>query len=637
MGDELFSATGAGAGGIAINTGADYYQLTNNWICGNLNTGDGGGVAHIGFIKNGTIAHNAILFNQTTNPTIATNGGGLLVMGAPDVDPASCGVNTDKDCVPTPANSVAPSDGTGPGLNINANLILGNAADSGSGGGLRLQHVNGTDVINFPQGILFGTTCVTIPFPALCTWNYVSATNNIIANNVAGWDGGGVSLLDALAVNIINNTIISNDSTASSGELFNSLFAPLASVPGGPASNCVVTRPAGGAGAVAEASCPQAAGLVSDINSAILQANIPAGFSCPMSHGTTDSCRHYSAALLDNDIFWQNRSFVIGVGGLGTGQQNQQNVVKLYNAAFPASAAAATPLPTVLAASQGAIGECVSGSIYWDIGVRGDKGPAFHTNPFGVSLSPAYSVVTSNAPGVYPSGSNNTTNSPNVIRQYCNGSRVPPAVGGDGLWGVPPGTIETNGLPNPLFTLTASATVDEGNNWINMRWGPLALTDPQIQGTDGNYGGGTALGNYGITVGSSAINRVPRFSGTPYSLAPATDFYGTARKSNAVLDFVDAGAVEFAASGAAPTLTSITPVSGARGATVTVALTGTNLTGAGAVNVTGSGVVCSAPVVASATSASTSCTIETGAATGARNMTVVTPNGTSGARTFTVN
>src|SRR5262249_5860503 len=150
-----------------------------------------------------------------------------------------CGVNTDKDCVPPP-NTVAPSDGTGPGLTINANLILGNAADAGSGGGLRLQHVNGNDVINFPQGILFGTTCVTIPFPFLCTWNSVSATNNIIANNVAGWDGGGVSLLDALAVNVVNNTIISNDSTASAGELFNSLFAPLASVPGTPAANCFV-------------------------------------------------------------------------------------------------------------------------------------------------------------------------------------------------------------------------------------------------------------------------------------------------------------------------------------------------------------------------------------------------------------
>jgi len=68
-------------------------------------------------------------------------------MGAPDVDP-TCGAITDIDCLnPTP---VAPADGIGPGLVINANLIMGNAAESGSGGGLRFQAVNGTDVITFP-------------------------------------------------------------------------------------------------------------------------------------------------------------------------------------------------------------------------------------------------------------------------------------------------------------------------------------------------------------------------------------------------------------------------------------------------------------------------------------------------------
>jgi len=30
----------------------------------------------------------------------------------------------------------------------------------------------------------------------------------------------------------------------------------------------------------------------------------------------------------------------------------------------------------------------------------------------------------------------------------------------------------------PLFNLTAGATVDEGNTWINIKWGPLALTNP---------------------------------------------------------------------------------------------------------------------------------------------------------------
>src|SRR5205807_6621237 len=90
LGDELFSATPAGAGGVSFCTGSDYYKFNYNWLCGNLSTGDGGGLVHMGFSKNGQIAHNSILFNQSTNPTIPTNGGGIVVMGAPDVDPP-CG------------------------------------------------------------------------------------------------------------------------------------------------------------------------------------------------------------------------------------------------------------------------------------------------------------------------------------------------------------------------------------------------------------------------------------------------------------------------------------------------------------------------------------------------------------------
>jgi hypothetical protein len=121
IGDELFSATLAGAGGVTLCTGADNYEFNYNWVCGNMSTGDGGGVAHMGFIWNGEMQHNSILFNQSLNPTIPTNGGGILVMGTPDTDPV-CGVQPDQDCPP------GLSDGAGPGLVINANLIMGNSA-----------------------------------------------------------------------------------------------------------------------------------------------------------------------------------------------------------------------------------------------------------------------------------------------------------------------------------------------------------------------------------------------------------------------------------------------------------------------------------------------------------------------------
>jgi hypothetical protein len=507
-----------------------------------MSTGDGGGVAHIGFSKNGTIEHNSILFNQSTNPTITTNGGGLLVMGAPDVDPTTCGVTTDKDCVIADPSTVTPSDGTGPGLKINANLILGNSADSGSGGGLRLQHVNGTDVVNFPNG---GSTGVCTADLSSCAWNSANITNNIIVNNVAGWDGGGVSLLDALAVNIVNDTISSNDSTASSGTLFSSLFAPLASSTPPPAGQVSCT---GGS-----ASCPQIAGLVSVTNSPILQANIPAGFSCPQGHGTSgggagdSSCKSFSDPLLYNDVIWQNRSFNIGVGAPSGGNQSQQNTVSLFNAAFGVGGPAG---------SQASIGQCPAAS-YWEIGVRGDTSPSSHNS--GLNLAPTYSLLT-DAADYGGAASHNQSSNPNFTHQYCNGSRVPPedicrdANGQQILcgWQVPPGTNETNALPTPVFTLTPAATVDEGNNWINMRWGPLSLTNPNVKGADGNWGGGAALGDYSLAnTGSGAYNAgAPCVGGTGAACtggvqSPATDFFGATRPQAGAFDI---GAVEFGAS-----------------------------------------------------------------------------------------
>jgi len=507
-GDELFSATPAGAGGASICSGSDYYKFNYNWVCGNLSTGDGGGFAQMGFSYNGDIEHNSILFNQSTNPTIPTNGGGILIMGAPDVDPP-CGDQTDADCVP-PAPATT-SDGTGPGLVINANLIMGNGAESGSGGGIRLQAVNGGDVLAFP----------TTP----SNWYGVTVTNNIITNNVAGWDGAGISLLDALNVNIINNTIASNDTTASSGVLFNTLGAPLASSQG----PCAVARnPDGTCPAPWTTSTRQPAGVVAIQNSSQLFANLPpasatGGVTCPAGHFSTanngaahdGTCRTVSYPELYNNVIWDNRTFNITVGPLGTGTINQQNTVTL-----------------VPALNQTATGQCVSSTNYWDIGVRGDTGPGNHGS--GVTLNPLYSVLTSTS----GYDGSNTAGSPAFVSQYCNGSRIPPENGGHG-YQVPPGIADAT-VPNPIFNLTPAATVDEGNNWINIAWGPLSLVNPSTNVT---------LGSYGTAAGSSAINRVPSTAPT-YASAPSTDFFGTARKNGAV----DAGAVEFVAGPATATL-----------------------------------------------------------------------------------
>src|SRR5205807_2923366 len=228
-----------------------------------------------------------------------------------------------------------------------------------------------------------------------------------------------------------------------------------------------------------------------------------------------------------------NSSYYIGVGGLGAGTLNQQHVVALRNA-FTGTAPA----------SQTTTGACVTAS-YWDIGVRGDTGPTNHSG--GVTLAASDSVLTAGGSSV--TGSGNSTGNPNLISPYCDGSRTPPeaatalavpaaAIG----WQLPPGISDAT-VPNPIFNLTPSATVDEGNNWVNLNWGPLSMTNPTVvAGPNGNFGGGLPLGNYGITTGSSAAGRA---TGANFTDAPAYDFFNTPRKPGSS---TDAGAIKLTGS-----------------------------------------------------------------------------------------
>jgi len=501
IGDELFSATLSGGGGISFCTGNDYYKFNYNWVCGNISAGEGGGLVHLGEIYNGDIEHNSIIFNESSNPTIPTNGGGIMVQGTPDTDP-TCGSIPDADCPP------GLSDGTGPGLVINANLIQGNSADSGSGGGIRLQSINGTDVATFNTQ------------PNL--WHDVTITNNIINNNMAGWDGAGISLQDALNVKITNNTIAHNDALASSGVLTFSIGTPQASAPAGECHNAAGT-----------ASCPQSAGVTSTPNSSLLTTTFVVPITCPTGQ---PNCTGFSNPILANDIIYQNRSFYIGVGSVGTGTLNQQNQVLLYDA-----------FTNTQAPTQATSAACSTGVSYWDLGVRGDMTTTPNSGS-GFSLSPTYSVLTSTSG--YTSGNNSST-APPVIAQYCNGSRVPPectaADGCGGLhgFGVPPG-IPDSIAGAPKFSLVPSATVDEGNNWINVSWGPLSLTNPSAVGPGGNFGGAAPLANYAL---SAAIDNIP--VSQPH---PATDFFGHARPETVGDGLFDPGAVEFGAT--APTVIS---------------------------------------------------------------------------------
>src|SRR5215469_5318164 len=545
LGDALYSGTPSAAGGVTFCTGADSYKFNFNWVCGNFSSGDAGGVAHSGFSNDGTISRNYIIFNQSQNPTIPTNGGGLAVLAAaPDFklpDGTECGSVNDADCAPGLA------EGPRRNLMIDGNLLLGNSAESGTGGGLRLQIVNGQDVVALPRDSN--------------RWNDVTVQNNIIADNVAGWDGGGVSMQDALRVKFVNNTVIANDTTASAGVLFNTLGAAQASTPP-PGCNPGATPNPVCAPSITT-STDQPAGLVTMRHTPNLQTAIAASVpsvNCPNGYGYTGTnCRQISLPLLTNDLFWQNRSFHIGVGALGAGQQNQQAVVTLYPSLDQGIVTGSCPASgTGDPNAQGINGS--STAVYWDIGVRGDTSQTPNSGG-GFTLQPRFSIL-DNA-GQYSSpGSNNNSANPAVVRQYCNGARIPPEhcagiSANDTIaqaqchgYHAPSGHSETTGL-YPVFALNQivpAATVDEGNNWINLTYGPLSLSNAS------KYTGPNVpldnLGEYSITSGSPAQN-----AGTG-SNAPDHDFFGNHRPQGAGFDI---GAVEVAGNagggGGTPALT----------------------------------------------------------------------------------
>jgi hypothetical protein len=85
-----------------------------------------------------------------------------------------------------------------------------------------------------------------------------------------------------------------------------------------------------------------------------------------------------------------------------------------------------------------------------------------------------------------------------------------------------------------------------------------------------------------------------------------------------------------------PTLTSISPNTGAQGTVVPVTITGAGLTGATTVNVPAGGITVSGLTVLNDTQVTATFTIAPNAALTARNVTVTTPSGTSNAITFMV-
>jgi subtilisin family serine protease len=87
----------------------------------------------------------------------------------------------------------------------------------------------------------------------------------------------------------------------------------------------------------------------------------------------------------------------------------------------------------------------------------------------------------------------------------------------------------------------------------------------------------------------------------------------------------------------APQITSLSPSSGSQGSTISLTITGTNLSAATAVNFTSNSGITVTGIQSTSTQVTCSVAIASSAATGSRSVTVTTAGGTSGALTFTVN
>ena len=92
-----------------------------------------------------------------------------------------------------PADPTQLSPGHGP-VTIDGNVIQANLAND-DGGGIRLLQASGSHVSRSTPGT-------------------ISITNNTVANNVSAHEGGGIALDDAAFVNIVDNTVTKNLTTA---------------------------------------------------------------------------------------------------------------------------------------------------------------------------------------------------------------------------------------------------------------------------------------------------------------------------------------------------------------------------------------------------------------------------------------
>lgn len=352
---------GGAGGGIALYTGSDNYQITDNLICGNFTQGNGAGIGHQGLSNNGLIANNTIAYNQSFTQGLEKHGGGIYLGGKEGLEGT---------------NGIQSTPGTG-SVMIEGNMIMGNQAGAGSGGGISLAFVNGADVEANPL--------------LSSLWHNIKLYDNIIVNNVAGRDGGGVSLHNASAVSMVHNTIAYNDSTATVAAAIN------------PALN-----------GISESTPQPGAGVASHRHTVELAAA---------------STQTHSNPELINNIILRNRSFFWRIETLAS-PQIFSLVPSIANNEAP---------------------------VYSDLAVVGD---------LALSLNPQNSLLTDIPENAVYAGNQFAADADLIFANpLANGQ---------------PG--QTLVMQEQTTNINVAAALDEGGNFIDVRFGPLTL-DTALRGS----------------------------------------------------------------------------------------------------------------------------------------------------------
>jgi hypothetical protein len=432
---------GGAGGGVSICSGTDGYLVDANWICGNYSSADGGGIGHIGFSQGGVISNNNVLYNQSFQQTSSTHGGGIAIEGEPPI-----------------AGTLTLGTGN---VTVRNNVIHGNFAEAGHGGGIRLQQVNGAEVAAFPAT---GNNAAA----QKNRWFQVTIQGNTIENNVSGWSGAGVSLSDALVSRMLSNTIRSNDSTGIAGPLLSGLTLPSTTTS-------------------VDTGRPNAAGVSSELTSAPLAAVV-----APTAQLSATQKAISSPTLTGGTVSY-NRSFFYRSLATGSTLCSSNNIAD-------ATGGACTTLN-----DQTTFGQCTNTTAgapaYWDFGVVGDNSAApgaYALAPTGVTLTPSDTA--------YAAG--NSLTAPAVT--LCNGARSDPRL------------ASVINPPSPK-NLQVAATIDEGNNYVSLRYGPLTLTTPVIPPTGTlSPGAGDPLaydfGNQQVGTGRAVVFTFTNSSPIPVTL-----------------------------------------------------------------------------------------------------------------------